>query len=414
MGFALLLAVAGGLSVANVYYAQPLLAPIGDALHVSAGSLGLTTAVTQSGYLLGLILLVPLGDLVDPRKLISWLAFAAGIGLTAAGLADGPVTFFAACAVVGVASAVVQVIVAYAAVLSPPERRGRVLGVVTSGVVLGILLARTVSGLVASALGWRAAFLLPAVVMVAMAAALSRLPPRRRTQATPVPYRRLITSVFTLTARNRVFRIRSLLALFLFGCFGALWGSVALPLAGAPWHLSTSQIGLFGIAGAAGALSASGAGRLADRGRAPLVTGVTLVLLLASWAAIGTAGFSLPLLVVGIVVLDFAGQALHVTNQHLIVADDPTATSRVIGGYMVYYSLGTGGGAIIATSLYGAWGWGAVCTFGAAMAVLALAVWLYELIRPTAGVKQVSDHTPSATPSVNSAKSRHIRTHARS
>lgn len=149
MGFALLLATAGGLSVANVYYAQPLLAQIGDALHVGAGSLGLTTAVTQLGYLLGLILLVPLGDLLDPRKLISWLALAAVIGLTAAGLADGPAAFFTACAVVGVASAVVQVIVAYAAVLSPPERRGRVLGIVTSGVVLGILLVGAASAALA-------------------------------------------------------------------------------------------------------------------------------------------------------------------------------------------------------------------------------------------------------------------------
>ncbi|ACU75070.1 major facilitator superfamily MFS_1 [Catenulispora acidiphila DSM 44928] len=395
MGFALLLATAGGLSVANVYYAQPLLEQIGGALHVSAGSLGLTTGVTQLGYLVGLILLVPLGDLVDQRRLISWLTLVAGVGLAGAGFADGPVEFFAACAVVGLASAVVQVIVAYGAVLSPVEQRGRVIGVVTSGVVLGILLARTVSGLVAAALGWRAAFLLPAVLMVVMAVTVNRLlPRRRRAVAASVSYLRLISSVFTLTARDRVFRTRSLLALFLFGCFGALWGSVALPLSAAPWQLSTSQIGLFGIAGAAGALSASGAGRLADRGRAPVVTGVTLVLLLLSWAAIGAAPFSLTLLTLGIVVLDFAGQALHVTNQHLIVAGDPAATSRVIGGYMVYYSIGTGGGAIVATSLYSAYGWGAVCSFGAALAVLALVVWSLDLLpEATRGVRARGSHT---------------------
>ncbi|MEZ0111998.1 putative MFS family arabinose efflux permease [Catenulispora sp. EB89] len=374
MGFALLLATAAGLSVANIYYAQPLLDQIGAALHVSAGNLGLTTAITQLGYLLGLILLVPLGDLVDPRRLISWMTLTAGAGLTAAGLAGGPAAFFAACAVVGVASTVVQVITAYAAAQSAPDQRGRVIGVVTSGVVLGILLARTVSGAVAESFGWRAAFLLPAVLMAATAAALNRLLPRRPAKRAAVPYLRLISSVFMLTRHDRVFRTRSLLALFQFGCFGVLWGSVALPLSAAPWHLSTSQIGLFGIVGAAGALSANGAGRLADRGRASTVTTVMLVLLVLSWAAIRTAPFSLVLLTVGIVVLDFAGQALHVTNQHLIVAGNPEATSRVIGGYMVYYSIGVGGGAIAATSLYSAYGWGAVCSFGAALAVLALVV----------------------------------------
>ena len=247
--------------------------------------------------------------------------------------------------------------------------------------VLGILLARTVSGLIAAALGWRAAFLLPAVLMVAMAVAVNRLLPRRQTPAASVPYLKLISSVVTLTVQDRAFRIRSLLALFLFGCFGALWGSVALPLSAAPWHLSTSQIGLFGIAGAAGALGAGGAGRLADRGRAPAVTGVALVLLLVSWVAIRMAPSSLALLTIGIVVLDFAGQALHVTNQHLIVADNPAATSRVIGGYMVYYSVGTGGGAIVATGLYSTGGWDAVCVFGAGLAVLALLVWGVDTLR---------------------------------
>jgi predicted MFS family arabinose efflux permease len=377
-GFAALLSVAGGLAVANVYYTQPLLDRIGAGLHVRAADLGLTTAVTQLGYLLGLVLIVPLGDRVDRRLLIVAQTLAAAGSLVAAGLSTSAAAFFAACAAVGVASSVVQVIVAYAAALSPAGRRGRVVGVVTSGIVVGILLARTVSGTIAMLLGWRAAFLLPAGLTLAMAAAMSRLLRPDRQRDARVPYLRLIGSVFVITARDRTFRLRSLLALCLFGGFGALWGSVALPLAAAPWHLSTGQIGLFGIAGAAGAFGARNAGRFADAGHAEAVTGTSLILLLLSWAVIRAAPSSLVLLAVGVVVLDFAGQALHVTNQHLIVAGDPAATSRTIGGYMVYYSLGTGGGAIAATNLYSLGGWDAVCALGAALSTFALLLWTLD------------------------------------
>lgn len=380
-GFALLLAFAGGLSVADVYYAQPLLEQIGTALQVRVEDLGLATSVTQLGYLLGLILIVPLGDLIDQRRLIVGQSLVAAGALTVVGLSGGAAVFFAATAALGLASSVVQVIVAYAAVLSPPGRRGRTVGTVTTGVVIGILMARTASGLIASALGWRAAFLIPAGLMLAMSVALGRLLPRGRREPERTSYLRLVSSLYSLSVRDRTFRLRSLLALFMFGSFGALWGSVALPLAGAPWHLSTGAIGLFGIAGAAGALGAGGAGRLADRGRAQVVTGGALVLLPLSWAAIRAAPSSLVLLAVGIVVLDFAGQALHVTNQHLIVAGRPEASSRIIGGYMVYYSLGTGGGAIAATSLYGAAGWGAVCALGASLCTLALLVWALDQLR---------------------------------
>lgn len=376
-----LLAVAGGLTVANVYYVQPLLDQVGASLHVPAGDLGLTTTVTQLGYLLGLILVVPLGDLLDRRLLIVAQTAAAAAGLLAVGLSPNGAVFFASLAVVGLASSVVQVIVAYAAVLGPAESRGRVVGVVTGGVVIGILLARTVSGSIASDLGWRAAFLLPALLMAAMAAAFGRLLPRDERRVARTPYRRLVASTFLVMAHDRTLRLRSFFALCLFGSFGALWGSVALPLAAAPWHLSPGQIGLFGLAGAAGALGARGAGRLADGGWEQAITGASLTLLLLSWAAIRQAPTSLVLLVVGIVALDFAGQALHVTNQRLIVEGNPGATSRIIGGYMLCYSLGTGGGAIAATDLYRLAGWSAVSALGAALPALALLVWAYDRYR---------------------------------
>jgi predicted MFS family arabinose efflux permease len=365
--------------VANVYYAQPLLDRIGAGLHVGTSRLGLITTVTQAGYLLGLIVIVPLGDLVDRRRLIAALALAASAALVTAGLATDKAVFFAASAGVGLACVVVQVMVAYAAALTEPGRRGAVVGFVTSGVVIGILLARTASGFVADLLGWRAVYLVSAGLMLTLAMTLRRLLPPDNVPKEPASYPALITSAATLTARDRTFRVRSLIALCLFGGFGAVWGSIALPLAAAPWRLSAGQIGLFGVVGAAGALGASRAGRLADSGRAQWVTGTCLALLIASWAATRAAPYSLPLLTVGVLVLDFAGQALHVTNQHLIVAANPAISSRVIGSYMAFYSIGTGGGAIAATNLYTIAGWGAVAALGAGLSILALLVWAADI-----------------------------------
>ena len=299
----------------------------------------------------------------------------AAVALVAVAVSPGPVTFFVASGVVGLATVVQQVIIAYSAVLSGPGSRGRVLGIVTSGVVIGILLARTVAGLLSDAFGWRSVYVVSALLMLGVAVVLGvRLPPELPGRP-PVSYRRLITSVFTLTMHNRVFRVRSLITLFMFAGFGALWGSMALPLSAEPWHLSTSEVGLFGLVGAAGAIGAARAGALADRGRAQWVTGVTLTLFAVSWLPIAWLPHSLIPLLVGIVVIDFAGQAVHVTNQHLIVGVDPNSSSRLIGSNMAYYSVGFGGGAVAATATYSAWGWGAVCVLGAGFSVAALLVW---------------------------------------
>lgn len=381
--FAVLLAVACGIAVADIYYAQPLLEEIGRDLGVGPAGLGFVTTVTQLGYFLGLILLVPLGDLLDRRILIPTGAVLAAVALAAVAVSPGPVQFFVASGVLGVATVVQQVIIAYSAVLSSPGSRGRVLGIVTSGVVIGILLARTVSGLLSDALGWRSVYVVSALLMLGVAIVLGlRLPPERPDRPA-VSYRRLITSVFTLTARERVFRVRSLITLFMFAGFGALWGSMALPLSAAPWHFSTSVVGLFGLVGAAGAFGAARAGALADRGRAQWVTGVTLVLFALSWLPIAWLPHSLIPLLVGIIVIDFAGQAIHVTNQHLIVGLDPAASSRLIGSNMVYYSIGFGGGAVAATTTYSAWGWGAVCVLGAGFSLVALLIWVADRLLTT-------------------------------
>ena len=376
---AVLLAIASGVAVANIYYAQPLLGQIGRDLGVGPAGLGLVTTVTQAGYFLGLILIVPLGDLVNRRRLIVAGCVIAAAALVAVAVSPGPQMFLIASGVVGVASVVQQIINAYAAALSSPEMRGRILGIVTSGVVFGVLLARTVSGVLADILDWRSVYVFSAILMLGLALVLARVLPPENTR-TSVPYCRLVTSVVTLTLHERVFRVRALITLLIFAGFGALWGSMALPLTTAPWHLSTTEVGLFGLVGAAGAIGAARAGALADRGRAQWVTGITLVLFAISWAPIAWLPNSLIVLIVGIVVLNLAGQAISVTNQLLIVEIDPTASSQLIGGNTVYYAIGTGGGAIAATTVYSAWGWSAVCILGAGLSALALLIWAGDRI----------------------------------
>ncbi|MFD0691949.1 MFS transporter [Actinomadura fibrosa] len=372
----LLLAVVCGVAVASVYAGQPVLGPMGRDLGVGAGSLGWFVAAGQLGYLAGLVLLVPLGDLLDRRRLI-----AAHLALVAAGTAITAAAPAAWAALPGLAAAglfavVVQTAVAYTASISPPGQRGRNLGVVTSGVVIGILGVRVVAGFLADLWGWRSVYLaLAALAGVLALLALAWLPEDVRPATTS--YGRLLRSFGGLFTEP-VLLGRGLIAFFLFASFGTLWSGMALPLAAAPWHLSETRIGFFGVAGLAGALGAARAGRWGDAGHAHRVTGIALVLLLASWTAIGRLPWSLPLLILGVVLLDFAVQAVHVSNQHVLTAAYPDRTSSTIGAYMVFYSLGSALGATATTALYDAAGWTGPTVLGASFALCALATWAFS------------------------------------
>lgn len=373
---ALLLAAACGTAVANVYFAQPLLVTLGRDFSIGTATVGTVVTLTQIGYGLGLFLLVPLGDMLDRRRLIVAQLLLLAAALTAVGTAVDAALLLVGLAAVGFLAVVTQTLVAFAASLAPPEQRGRIVGLVTSGVVTGILLARTVSGLLADLAGWRSVYLSSAVLTCVIALALHRLP-RSRGSAAPTArgYGQLLRSTVALFARERLLRVRALLALLVFAAFSTLWSSVALPLSAPPLSLSHTGIGAFGLAGAAGALAAGAAGRLNDRGLARRTTGIGLALLTVSWLPLAAARHSLWALAVGVIVLDLAVQAVHVTNQTLIYALCPAAGSRLIGGYMVFYSIGSALGAVAATTLYAAAGWSAVCVLGAGFSLLALALW---------------------------------------
>ncbi|MEV0589282.1 MFS transporter [Nonomuraea sp. NPDC050310] len=374
-----LLAIVCGVAVAGVYAAQPVLIPMGAALGVPAQHLGWIVSVGQVGYLAGLVLLVPLGDVVASRRrliAVHLAITAAGLGLTAA--ASAAWMAFAGLALAGMFAVVVQTTVAYAASTSPPAERGRTIGVVTSGVVAGILGARVVTGVLAEQFGWRSVYALLGVVSLGLAALVVRaLPDERR--ARTAGRRQAVAAL-----GNRLFLTRGLIAFFLFASFGTLWSGLSLPLAGEPWRLSESQIGLFGLAGLVGALGAARAGRWADAGRAGPVSGLALALLIASWAATAQLSWSLGLLVAGVVLLDFAVQVVHVSNQHALTAAWPERAGGVIGGYMVFYSLGSALGAVATTSVFAAHGWTGSSLLGAGFAACALLVWAGDRRRPAA------------------------------
>ncbi|WP_327712674.1 MFS transporter [Streptomyces sp. NBC_00464] len=375
-GVVILFAVACGTAVANVYFAQPLLVTVGHDLAMSPALVGSVVTLTHVGYGLGLFFLVPLGDVADRRRLIVAQLLLLVVALAAVATAHTAAVLLAGMAGMGLLAVVTQTLVAFAASLAPPARRGRVVGLVTSGVVVGILIARTASGLMADLAGWRSVYLASAALTALLALVLHRVLPRHNdVPPTSLRYGQLLRSTITLFARERLLRLRALLGLLIFAAFSTLWSSIALPLSEPPYSLSHTAIGAFGLVGAVGALAATVAGRLNDRGLSRRTTGTALALLAASWLPLAFTRSSLWALVVGVILLDLAVQAVHVTNQTLIYELHPDAGSRLIGGYMVFYSIGSATGAIAATSLYAAAGWDAVCALGAAISCLAFALW---------------------------------------
>jgi predicted MFS family arabinose efflux permease len=370
-----LLAVAAGLAVGNVYAAQPLLGAMAADLSIDAAGIGLVVTVTQVGYGLGLIGVVPLGDLVDRRRLILTQGLLSAIALVCIATAHTRGVLLAGMAAMGLMAVAAQLLVAFAALLAAPEARGRAVGMVTSGIVIGILGARVVAGLLADIGGWRSVYLVSAMFTLAMVAAMRRVLPPQKGPDNDRGYAATLRSVPMLFLGDRVLLVRGLLALFLFASFSTFWTALALPLGSPPFSYSPMQIGLFGLVGVAGALAASGAGRLADRGLARWTTGLSLTILVLSWGLIACLPTSLVALVIGVILLDLAVQAVHVTNQSLIMARHLGASSRIVGGYMIFYSIGSGIGAIGATALYSRYGWHGVCALGAAFAVAALMLW---------------------------------------
>ncbi|MEP9268220.1 MFS transporter [Enterobacter asburiae] len=370
----LLMSVATGLAVASNYYAQPLLDTIARAFNLSASSAGFIVTAAQLGYAAGLLFLVPLGDMFERRMLIVSMTLLAAGGMLITASSQSLTMMIVGTALTGLFSVVAQILVPLAATLASPEKRGKVVGTIMSGLLLGILLARTVAGLLASLGGWRTVYWVASVLMVIMALALWRGLPKVK-QENHLNYPQLLASVFSLFTQDKLLRTRALLGCFTFANFSILWTSMAFLLAAPPFNYSEGVIGLFGLAGAAGALGARPAGGLADKGKSHLTTSAGLILLLLSWAAIWYGHISVLALIVGILVLDLTVQGIHITNQTVIYRVKPEARNRLTAGYMTSYFIGGAAGSLISASAWQHAGWSGVCAIGAIVATLNLVVW---------------------------------------
>jgi predicted MFS family arabinose efflux permease len=387
-GLLRLLAFAAGVIVANLYYSQTLVGPISTATGLSAEAAGLIVTLTQVGYALGLLFIVPLGDLHENRRLVFVALLGTTAALAAAAFSSSAWVFLAASLGIGLGSVAAQILVPYAAHLARAETRGHAVGKVVSGLLLGIMLARPAASLIADHASWHVVFGAAALAVFILAFVLrSRLP--QRIPEAPVPYPKLIASLWTLLVATPVLRRRAAYHAGLFGSFSLFWTVAPLMLSGPQYHLSQTGIAVFALVGMAGAVASPIAGRLADQGHTLSATAAALALAIAGFAialfAPASRALAIALLAVASIVLDMAVAANLVLGQRAIFTLPPEIRSRLNG---IYFALFFAGGAL--GSAAGAWvfahyGWHAALFTGIAFPAVALVYWTGELFgRPAA------------------------------
>ncbi len=371
-----LFAVASGLSVANVYYAQPLLDALGRDFAISDAAIGGVIAATHIGCALALLLLVPLGDRVNRRRLMATQVVLLIAALATVSMASSTAMLLGSMLAVGLlGTAMTQGLIAYAASAASLHEQGRVVGAAQGGVFIGLLLARVFSGGISDLFGWRGVYICAALLMLGIAFPLWRRLPVLAAAPTSLSYPRLLISMLTLLRQEKVLQIRGVLALLMFAAFNIFWSALVLPLSAPPFSFSHTEIGALGLVGVIGALAAGRAGKWADRGYGQRTSAIALIILLIAWWPLSLMAWSPAALLIGIVLLDLGGQALHVTNQSMIFRTRPEAHSRLVGLYMLFYALGSGLGAISTTAVYASAGWQSVCLLGASVSLLALLFW---------------------------------------
>ena len=377
----LLLATGAGLSVASLYYAQPMLGVLGADIGASGRAVGFIPTLTQLGYALGILLLAPLGDRFDRRRIVLAKAAVLCAALLVAGAAPSIGVLLAASLAIGLAATMAQDIVPAAATLAPEASRGKTVGTVMTGLLLGILLSRVVSGFVAEHFGWRSMFIAAAASIALVGAAAWRGLPRFR-PTTHLAYGALLGSLATLWSRHGTLRRAAFAQGLLAVGFSAFWSTLAVMLHGEPFHLGSAAAGAFGLAGAAGALAAPLAGRLADRRGPELVTRLGAGLVVVSFAAMGLAPLMPPhaqlwLLALAAVGFDLGMQAALIAHQTIVYGIEPGARSRLNAVLFTAMFIGMAAGSALGALALAQWGWVGVTGLATGTAAAALAVRLW-------------------------------------
>ncbi|MEK3833731.1 MFS transporter [Paenibacillus sp. FSL M7-0896] len=375
-----LLAVSCGLIVANLYYTQTLVGPIGQAIHLSAGATGLIVTLTQIGYVAGLLFIVPLSDIIENRRLTVMSLILVVAALVLSVLAPNAPLFLAASLLIGLGSVAAQVLVPYASYLATEEDRGRVVGNVMSGLLLGIMFARPVASFMAGLWGWQSIFIVSAVVTALLTLLLARVLPARK-PAPGLRYGQLLRSLGTLLMHTPVLRRRALYQASLFGAFSLFWTTVPLHLS-SEYHLSQQGIALFALAGVGGAVAAPIAGRLADKGWTRLLTGLGISLAVLSFILAyllrDTSNLTLGLLVLTAILLDMSVSGNLVLGQRAIYSLGNETRGRLNGLFMAIFFIGGAVGSSLGGWAYAYGGWSLTTLIGLALPVLALIYFLTE------------------------------------
>lgn len=376
-GRLLLLSVIAAVTVASLYYGQPILASVGRSLGISADAAGWIVVTALIGNAVGQVLVVPLGDQVERRRLTQFVLGAQLVGLIAMAAAPNLAVAMIASAIIGLGGAGAMTLLPYAAGLVTDSQRGRVTGAAMSGVLFGILLSRSVSGFLSSWIGWRTIYVIAAVLCACAILALHSMPASRGT-AKPLSYGQLVRSLASVIGKDRLVQRHMALGALGFLSFNLLWTGLTLLLSNAPYQLSDAVIGIFGLLGAAGALVARNAGRWHDRGYARATLWCGWAALTAAWAimAPGTAGGTLgvTVMILGVLVLDIGMQAQHITNQSILLSARKTQAGRVTTAYMGTNVIAGAVGSMLATQLFARTGWISLLILGVGCGAVALVI----------------------------------------
>ena len=371
-----LMAFAIGVTIASNYYAQPLLHSITHDLNIAVEHAGSIIMAAQFSYAVGLLFITPLGDKFERKHLIIILMVLSTCGLIVSALSKNLWMLIVGTSMTGLFSTVAQVLIPFAATLAKPEQRGKIVGTLMSGMLLGILLGRAFAGAISTIADWHYVYWIATGIMVIVTLLLwSSLPTYRNT--ININYFQLLWSISSLYKQEPILRIRSLLAVISFALFSLLWTPLAFLLSNDPYHYSDFIIGLFGIAGAAGALGSPIVGKLSDKGKGWLATTIGLCLLLLSWLPLSFAQCSIIALILGVVILDFSVQVTHVSNMSAIYQIRPEARSRMNTGYMVCYFIGGMLGSVGSTYLFSHYGWIAIVVTGTILGLMGIICWLF-------------------------------------